>query len=414
MIGRFVSAGWEVVELNDQPDLVIIDTCTVTERADTKVRRKIRRVLRENSSAYLIVSGCLVQRDPEMIADIDGVNLVLGNREKLDPFSYVDLEHIADATIVQVEQLNGKKRDILPAVSLPHYHNQTRGFLKVQDGCDTFCSFCIVPHVRGRSRSLEPRDVIIQAREMAQQGFRELVLTGVHIGDYGRDLQGQVDLAALLEMLSEIELLKRIRISSIEPWDISERLLDTMSQTAQVMPHLHTAVQSASDPVLKRMRRRNSADDLQELMTMQRELLPDAAVGTDVLTGFPGETDDEFEETYRFLKQQQLSYLHVFPFSARTGTPAASMDIQLSSSLKTDRVKRLLKLDEQLRGNFSVRFMNTVQEVLVESKLVDGCQTGRTPHYLPVLMPDRQLEPNQIVKVRLIEQRGKNSWAVPV
>ena len=414
MIGRFVSAGWDVVELNDKPDLVIIDTCTVTERADTKVRRKIRRVLRESPSTYLMVSGCLAQRDPEMIADISGVNLVLGNREKLDPIQYLNLDQTGDNAVVRVDQLNGKKRDILPAVPLPYYHNQTRGFLKVQDGCDTFCSFCIVPHVRGRSRSLEPRDVVIQARELAKSGYRELVLTGVHIGDYGRDLQGDVDLASLLEMLSEIDQLVRIRISSIEPWDISERLLLTMSQVPEVMPHLHTAIQSASDSVLKRMRRRNSADDLNELMSMQRELLPDAAVGTDVLAGFPGETDDEFEETVRFLKQQQLSYLHVFPYSARAGTPAASLDNQLSSSLKTDRVRTLLNLDEQLRHRFSDHFLDTAQEVLVESKIVDECLTGRTPHYLPVLMSPGQYEANQIVKVRLIEQSGEYIRTVPV
>jgi threonylcarbamoyladenosine tRNA methylthiotransferase MtaB len=414
MIGRFVDAGWDVVTLQDHPDLVIIDSCTVTERADTKVRRKIRRVLRENPAAYLIVSGCLAQRDPEMIAQISGVNLVLGNREKLEPLSYLNLDQKSNATSVQVDRLNGKVRDLLPAVPLPHFHNQTRGFMKVQDGCDTFCSFCIVPHVRGRSRSLDPRDVVTQARQLTQNGFRELVLTGVHIGDFGRDLPGQVDLASLLEMLSEVKQLLRIRISSIEPWDITERLLTTMSQLPQVMPHLHMAIQSASDSVLKRMRRRNSAEDLVELMTTQRQLLPDAAVGTDVLTGFPGERDDDFEETVQFLRQQQLSYLHVFPYSVREGTPAATMNDQISTSVKTERVKKLLELDNKLRHDFSNRFLNSVQEVLVESKLVNDSLSGRTPQYLPVLLPQGQYEANQIAKVRLVEQNGEYIRTVPV
>ncbi|MBL7032981.1 MAG: tRNA (N(6)-L-threonylcarbamoyladenosine(37)-C(2))-methylthiotransferase MtaB [Candidatus Delongbacteria bacterium] len=414
MISRFVEAGWVVVDLDQQPDLVIIDTCTVTERADFKVRQKIRRVQREHPEARLLVSGCLAQRDPGAISGMAGVDLVLGNREKLDPLAYLEQTGRVDLPTVHVGEIPTQQREQLTTSLPPHFHRQTRGFIKVQDGCDTFCSFCIVPHVRGRSRSLSPAAVVTQAQELAHRGYRELVLTGVHIGAYGRDLAAAVDLADLLEQLGEIEELPRLRISSIEPWDITVRLLETMAQLPAVMPHLHTAIQSASDSVLKRMRRRSTSIQLQELMMRLDELLPDAGIGTDILTGFPGETEEEFEQTYSFLRQHGISYLHVFPYSIREGTPAALMEGQHPRQEKNRRVKRLLQLDEILREEFSDRYLQTEQQVLVESKLFSGCLTGRTPHYLPVKIPADEVRPNQIVTVRLTERQDQYLLGTPL
>ncbi len=418
-LSRLVEAGWREVSLSEIPDLVIIDTCTVTARADFKARQKIRQLRRRCPGAYLLVCGCLAQRDAEMIAAIPGVQLILGNREKLDPLRHLDW----DRFVSQSRSISSTPRkavaplpkgDRLQPVAPPQFNRQTRGFLKIQDGCDTFCSFCIVPHVRGRSRSLPPRDVVDGARRLVEAGYRELVLTGVHIGDYGRDLTEEIDLARLLRLLAESTSLPRLRISSIEPWDISEALVRSMAELPFVMPHLHTAVQSGSDTVLHRMKRRTSAATMRETLTMVEELLPGTAIGTDLLTGFPGESAAEHTETRQFVQQQAFAYLHVFPFSVREGTPAARLPEQLPAECKRERTDSLLRLDAELRRAFLERHLHTETEVLVESKLSDGHYSGRTSHYIQVALPQHLVQPNRIVRVRLIAFNGRIALAIPV
>ncbi|MFZ5774108.1 MAG: tRNA (N(6)-L-threonylcarbamoyladenosine(37)-C(2))-methylthiotransferase MtaB [Thermodesulfobacteriota bacterium] len=392
-----------LVDFTEPADVYIVNTCAVTSRAAAQSRQLIRRALRLNPEARLVVTGCYAQIAPLDIIDLgESPVCIVGNgyKHRLVQVALAeggcDLEmHMGDI---------GRQREICP-LTVTRFGERTRACLKVQDGCDSFCSYCIVPHARGRSRSLAPELVLRQARIFAEQGYREMVLTGIHLGYYGRDLTPPASLAGLLAGLLGLELPARYRLSSLEPTEISDELLDLMAGHAAVMPCLHIPLQSGDDRILARMNRRYPAALFAEVVENCLRHLPDAAIGVDVLVGFPGEDEAAFQNTFRLLEGLPIASLHVFPYSKRPGTPAAAMADQVPKPVKEERVALLRELDHKKREAFASRHLGSVRRVLVEAPR-GGRLRGFSDNYIPVEFAGDPGLVNQLVSVRL-EAIGK-------
>lgn len=408
VLGQFRQLGWRSVALEEEADLVLVDTCTVTDRADQKARHLIRQVIRRNPEAVVVVMGCYSQAAAREVAAIPGVDWIVGTGEKRRLAELIGEPAKQDEPVIRVARPDGNQRDLL---ALEGFERQTRAWLKVQDGCDVFCSFCIIPFTRGRSRSMLPEEVLRQAARLLEAGYLELVLTGVHIGDYGRDFPSRGDLAWLCRSLLELPGLQRLRLSSIEPWNIGDDLLACMAADPRFCPHLHTALQSGSEEILQAMGRRIDRRGLEDLFTRIQRHLPGAGLGTDLITGFPGETERHFRETLELVEALPLTYLHVFPYSPRAGTRAARLPDPVPAALKRERSRILLDLGEKLQTGAHQRALGSLAEVLVEHRVQAGSLFGYTPDYLRVEMPllpgeEAAQVANRLVTVRLLENRG--------
>src|SRR5262245_35147395 len=359
---RLRTAGCELVAAGEPADVVIVNSCTVTDAADAESRRLARRARRRNPAARVILTGCYAQTRPTEAAAVEAVDHVVG-LNRLDALVAAVLTGAGARVVVG----NGRRERAVTTFGARTFAGQTRAFLKVQEGCDLFCTFCIVPMARGRSRSLPPRAVLAEVEALAAAGFQEVVLTGVHLGGYGADLDPPVDLAWLVSAIAEQGLVPRLRLSSIDPHEVSEELLRVMVRTPALCPHLHVPLQAADDGVLAHMRRRYDSSLARERLTMIRDYLPDAAIGTDLIAGFPGEDDVAFARTIDFLATSPLTYFHVFPYSVRTGTTAAKLPGQQGSATIRGRARRLRALGEAKRAAFLRRFDGTDAEVLVQS-----------------------------------------------
>lgn len=378
---RLRQAGCTMVAAGVPADVVIVNSCTVTDAADAESRRLARRARRENPAARVIVTGCFAQTQPERAARAEAVDYVIG-LDRLD--AIVEAVTTPAPALARIVVGQSRRAEAVRTFGARSFPGQTRAFLKVQEGCDLFCTFCIVPMARGKSRSLPPREVLSEMEGLATQGFQEVVLTGVHLGGYGEDLAPAVDVVWLLEALLEQNLFPRIRLSSIDPHEITEPLVRLMAAAPQVCPHLHVPLQAADDDVLRRMRRRYDTALTAERLAMIREYLPDASIGTDVIAGFPGEDDASFERTMAFVTGSPLTYAHVFPYSVRSGTTAAKLDGKLPPQVIRERAERLRHLFAAKRTAFARRFEGAVAEVLVENSRdpQSGLLRGYTRNYL--------------------------------
>ncbi len=410
MLEQLSRAGWEIVPWHTEAELLLVDTCTVTDRADQKARQVIRAALRRYPEAMMVVTGCYCQVAAEEIAAIEGVDLVLGNLEKGQLLEHLGLYHgkQAQAQVIVGPSASREERRLLPVGA---FHKQTRAFLKVQDGCDVFCSYCIVPLTRGRSRSLIPGEVLAQASRLVAAGHPELVLTGVHIGDYGRDLPGGITLTELCKCLLQLPDLKRLRLSSIEPWDVSHELIELMAGEPRLCAHLHTAIQSGSARVLKRMRRRITRRGLLDLFEEIGSRIPHIGLGTDVMTGFPGENDADFAATVDMIQRVPFSNLHVFPYSERKGTRAVEMSEVVPRVIRKERANQLLELGRKKKADWQQRWLGSTQRVLLERDFRDGALSGFTSNYLRVkvnVSPENVAEVAGCVwNVRLMRVEGE-------
>ncbi len=375
---RLAAAGCTIVAPDAPADVVVVNACTVTDAADADSRRLARRGRRENGAAKVVVTGCGAQTRPAALAAEPAVGHVVGIG-RLDALVAAVL-----GAAPRVVVGDARRETSISTFGARTFPGQTRAFLKIQEGCDLFCTFCIVPMARGRSRSLPPRTVIAELEALAAAGFQEVVLTGVHLGGYGEDLTPRVDLAWLVEALAERGLVPRLRLSSIDPHEVSERLVRLLAGAPTLCPHLHVPLQAADDGVLRRMRRRYDVALAAERLAMIRELLPDAAIGTDLIAGFPGEDDAAFERTLAFLDASPVTYAHVFPYSVRTGTTAAKLDGRVAPAVVAARARRLRALAERKRAAFAARFDGTAAEVLVETTRdrASGALRGYTRNYL--------------------------------
>ncbi|MEK3951371.1 tRNA (N(6)-L-threonylcarbamoyladenosine(37)-C(2))-methylthiotransferase MtaB [Paenibacillus sp. FSL H7-0703] len=360
----FKNEGYEQVDFDEQTaDVYLINTCTVTNTGDKKSRQIIRRAIRRNPDAIVAVTGCYAQTSPAEIMDIPGVDLVIGtqDRDKIIPF----VQEIQGTRQPVNAVRNIMKTRVFEEMDVPDFANHTRAFLKIQDGCNNFCTFCIIPWSRGLSRSRDAASIIAQARQLVHAGYKEIVLTGIHTGGYGDDMENY-DLSDLLWDLEKVEGLERIRISSIEASQIDEKMLDVLNRSTKLVRHFHIPLQAGDDTVLKRMRRKYTTEEFYNKMLMIRKAMPDVAITTDVIVGFPGETDEMFRNGYELMKKIGFSEMHVFPYSKRSGTPAARMEDQVNEDVKNARVHELIQLSEQMQLAYAKKFVGQVLEVIPE------------------------------------------------
>jgi threonylcarbamoyladenosine tRNA methylthiotransferase MtaB len=365
-------------------DITIINTCTVTHRADFDSRQMVRKALRNNPNTWVIVTGCYAQVAPEAFARMEGVKYLFGNMEKHQIPNLLPLMEEGSLPSIQVSDI--QKEKILTETPVHTFHLHTRAFLKIQDGCNGHCSYCIVPQARGSSRSLPPERVVQHLRILKERGFKEVVLTGIHIGSYGGDLQPALSLEGLLQRIETEDIPNRVRLSSIEPLDFSEGLISALSQSTKVCPHFHIPIQSGDDEILKRMNRDYDRFLLRDLIEELHQTIPEVSIGADVIVGFPGETEERFENTYQLVESLPLSYLHVFPFSKREGTVAARLAPQINAKTIRKRAARMRELGRQKRRAFYGRFLHQTLNVLVEDRKEKGSERWRgfSRNYLPV------------------------------
>ncbi|MBN1547590.1 MAG: tRNA (N(6)-L-threonylcarbamoyladenosine(37)-C(2))-methylthiotransferase MtaB [Syntrophaceae bacterium] len=402
----FLEHGYEVVHCDEIADVAVINTCTVTGRSDAKCRQAIRSVLRQNPKITVIVTGCYSQVATSEIEAIPGVDYVLGVPDKLSLFDHFPGPGKRAFPLVQVSA-QGADGKGLPDRS-GDYREQTRAFLPVQTGCDRSCSYCIVPATRGPSRSLNNTDVLQQAEQLIQTGYKEIVLTGVHVGDFGKDRSGFSELPALLNQLVRLDSSVRFRLSSLDPDDLNETLIETIAAHPQICRHLHMAMQSGSDLILRAMNRRHSTSELREKVDHVIKALGPIGLGTDIIVGFPGETDALFLETVAFVQSMPFSYFHVFPYSSRKGTAAAEMKDQIPSKVRIERAKELRNVGEKMKGEFMTSLVSKELSVLFESKKTQNRMSGFSSEYVRVDVPFDPAPVNQIVPVRILRS-GKTA-----
>ena len=375
---QFEDAGYAKVNFEDTPDIYVINTCSVTENADKKCRQLVRKAMKTNPSAFVVIIGCYAQLKPEQISNIEGVDIVLGANEKFNIIEYIDkLDKEAD-TVMQFEAIKNTK-EFVPSFS---YGDRTRSFLKVQDGCDYFCSFCTIPLARGRSRSNSVEKTILAAKEVAKTEVKEVVLTGVNIGDFGKGTdENFFDLVKALDTVDGIE---RIRISSIEPNLLSNEIINFTATSNKFTPHFHIPLQSGNNDILKQMRRRYKRELYVDRVSTIKNLMPNCCIGVDVIVGFPGETEERFLDTYNFLKDLDISYLHVFTYSERDNTTAVRMDEIVPVNVRRERSKMLQILSDKKRRTFYEQNIGNQATVLFEAEEHDGFIHGFTENYVKV------------------------------
>lgn len=387
------SAGISKVQRGEQADVCVINTCSVTELADKKCRQAIRRMIRQHPNAVVIVTGCYAQLKPTDIADIEGVDLVLGSDQKMDVLDYINNYNKGDESHVFVTKTNQIKT-FAPSCS---DDDRTRHFLKVQDGCDYYCTFCTIPFARGRSRNGSIKSLVNQAKDVVENGGKEIVLTGVNIGDFGKST-GE-SFFDLLKALDNVEGIERFRISSIEPNLLTDEIIYFVANSKRFMPHFHIPLQSGSDQVLKLMRRRYDTTLFAQKIKKIKEVLPHAFIGVDVIVGVRGETDEFFEESRVFIESLPISQLHVFTYSERAGTKALKMDNPVDSQVKQQRSKVLLEISEQKLHKFYNQNRGTSQKTLFESAKYGESMMGFTENYVRVATPYNPALINEIVDV---------------
>ncbi len=392
---EFERGGYKRVEPSEPTDVAVINSCSVTEHADKKCRNIIRKIHRRNPNAIIAVTGCYAQLRPEAIAAIEGVDIVLSNNDKGDLYKrVVELKERGKAEVYSCSVENLTR--FFAAYSSG---DRTRSFLKVQDGCDYKCAYCTIHYARGSSRNMPIADIVAEAKEIAAAGQKEIVITGINTGDFGRTTGERfID---LLRELDGVDGIERYRISSIEPNLITDEIIEFCAQSPKFVPHFHIPLQSGSTRILGLMRRRYTAERYRERIAKIRELMPDSFLGVDVIVGFPGEGEEEFMETYRLLEEVGASFLHIFPFSERPGTPAVDMPNKVQARISTERVSRLEELSAKLNRAFTERFIGTEREVLFESTNHDGLMYGYTDNYLRVSIPFNEAAVNNICCVRL-------------
>ena len=396
------------VPFDEEADCYIINTCTVTDRADWEARQLVRRAKRLSPSAKVLVTGCYAQVSPEDVAHLPGVDYVVGLNRLDDLVRFVETPMVNIGAKIAVSDV--KRERGVPVLGTRALPGHTRAFLKIQEGCNYSCTYCIIPTARGLSRSVTPREVMEQIRQLADAGYREIVLTGIHLGGYGQDLSPKTDLTCLLEMIAESRSIPRVRLSSLDPREVTDRLLDLIAGSDVICPHLHICAQAGDDEILKQMRRNYDAAYYRDLLFKARERLPDAALGSDIIVGFPGETDKQFENSLNFFTSLPLTYFHVFPYSERRGTVAASLPGQVPTPVKKMRALRMRELGANKKREFCLRFRGRKSSVLIEKKMDNktGYHRGFSRSYLPVMVRGAEQLINHEVDVEL--DGFENGW----
>ncbi len=397
----FEKAGYTIVEAEDKADVYVINTCTVTNLGDRKSRQFIRRAKRNNPESIIAVVGCYAQIAPDEVLSIEGVNIILGTKDRNKVVEYVEQAKKSQEKINVVEDI--MKTNEFEEMTIEKMQGKTRAYLKIQEGCNQYCSYCIIPYARGPIRSRKLEDIVHEIHRLEQHGFKEIVLTGIHIASYGKDL-GKNTLLDVIRSAHNAEGIQRIRLSSIEPTIMSEAFVEELSKLEKVCPHFHLSLQSGCDETLKRMNRKYTTDEYREVVNRLRKTWPDVSITTDIMVGFPGETEEEFEKTMAFVKEIQFSQIHVFKYSPRKGTPAADYPNQIDVSIKQIRSEKLIQLARESSIAFRKKFIGTSRHVLFEtaSNELEGYYEGFTDNYLKIFCSSDTFPlEGKILKVKL-------------
>lgn len=394
---QFLSRGYNIVDINDNADVFVFNSCTVTENAEKECRQLVRRVLRNNPEAYVIVTGCYAQLRPDEIANINGVDAVIGSNEKFRLFSVIDDFSKKDLACIRVSTF-----DDINSFGEAHSSNadsRTRAYFKIQDGCDYKCSFCTIPLARGNSRSMNPEDAVDEFKKLINQDYKEIILTGVNVGDYGK--QFNLSLSDLLKRFTKIPGDFRIRISSVEPNLLTDELINLIAGEEKICNHLHIPLQSGNSDVLKAMQRRYTVSDYKKVILKAYEKINDLGTGVDVIVGFPGETEKHFIETHNFLSNLPISYLHVFTYSERPDTKAITLEGKVDVTERKRRNKILRTLSEKLKYSFYKNMIGKKSKVLFEQEITDGKMKGFTSNYIKVENDFDETMVNKLQKVKI-------------
>ena len=397
LINEFKKNGYEIVSFNDNADIYIINTCTVTNTSDQKSRKIIRSACK-NKNAIVVVMGCYSQIKSNTIYDIEGVSIVIGNKDKNKVVELVN-DYIKDNK--KSKRIYDLGNTEFEDMFLDRFENHTRAFVKIQDGCNNYCSYCIIPYSRGNVRSKKKELVLNEVGALVKNGYKEVVLTGIHTGHYGQDIK-EYDFSDLLIELEKIDGLERIRISSIEITELNDKFLDVLKNSKKIVNHIHIPLQSGCDKILKLMNRKYLMDYYFDKINKIRKIRPSIAITTDVIVGFPNETQEDFNITKENIKKLQFAELHVFPYSKREGTVAAKMDNQIDGNIKKQRVKELINISEELKNTYYSKFVNTIDSVLTEN-LENNYVIGHLSNYGKVKFKGNKNDLNKVINVRLIE-----------
>src|SRR5690625_4178888 len=399
----FMKEGYERVDFDRRADVYVINTCTVTNTGDRKSRQMIRRAVRANPEAVICVTGCYAQTSPCEVMEIPGVDVIVGTQNRQQMIEYIEQHQETRLPVNGVKNIMQNR--VFEEMDVPEFSDRTRASLKIQEGCNNFCTFCIIPWSRGLLRSRDPENVIKQAQKLVDAGYKEIVLTGIHTAGYGEDMQDYNFAKLLRDLEDNVHGLKRIRISSIEASQVTDEVIDVLNDSQKIVRHLHMPLQSGSNTVLQRMRRKYSAEYYREKIDYIRQALPNLAITSDIIVGFPGETAEEFMETYRFVEDLEYAELHVFPYSQRTGTPAARMKDQVDKETKDKRVQKMIDLSNELARQYANQFAQTVLEVIPEERLPDknypGHLVGYTDNYLKVHFAGPEHLIGEIVRIKI-------------
>ena len=399
----FAARGYDIVDFENMADIYIINTCTVTNFGDKKSRQMIRRAKRQNPDAIVAATGCYAQVAPDTVSKIEGINIVVGTKHRA---RIVDIiEDYTDETKVLNAVSDIRHETEFEPLKISKLKDRTRAYVKIQEGCNRYCSYCIIPYARGPVRSRRPEEVVEEVKRLAQNGFKEVVLTGIHVASYGLDLKC-TNLTDIVKQVNETEGIERIRFSSMEPTAVTEEFVAEMKKMPKICDHFPLSLQSGCDKTLKAMNRRYTADEYALAVDRLRGAFPDVAITTDIIVGFPGETEEDFLESIAFARRVGLSKIHVFPYSPKTGTPAAKMKEQVPPDVKNDRAARLIDVSDELNKKFIDTLKGRTMQVLFEIRNKDGYFEGHTTNYIKVLVKTEEDLKNKILNVKIGEYCG--------
>ena len=401
MMQKFQEAGYQIVDINDNiSDICVINTCTVTNMSDRKSRHMLRKIKEKNHNAIIIATGCYAQVAKKQLEEMSEVDIVIGNDEKNDIVYFLEEYMKKQQKIVEVQDIS-KQKEFIDMGQIT-YTEKTRAVIKVQDGCNQFCSYCLIPYARGRVRSRKPESILKEIKQIAQKGIQEIVITGIHIASYGRDFDNGYYLIDLLEEINKIDGIVRIRLGSLEPTIITEDFMKRLIKLDKICHHFHLSLQSGCDETLKRMNRKYTTSQFKEIVSRLRKYYNDVILTTDIIVGFPGETKEEFKQTYQFLKEIKFYKMHVFPYSPREGTRAAIMENQVDNKLKEHRSKELIEMSNQNQKKYNEQYVGEEVEVLFEEN-EDGYYKGHTQNYILVKYKTTDNLENKLKYVKVLE-----------
>lgn len=402
----FAQKGYEIVDIDEWADIYIINTCTVTNFGDKKSRQLIRKVKRQNPEAVVAAIGCYAQTAPDEIKNIEGVNLIIGTKGRKDIVDLVE-SYVPEMGVVSTVGQIAKEREF-EHLTISKLADRTRAYLKIQDGCSQFCSYCIIPYARGPIRSRDPEDIMDEVKVLAENGFKEIILTGIHVASYGKDLKG-VTLLDVIKRVQEQEGIERIRFSSVEPNIVTEEFASELSKLNKVCDHFHLSLQSGCDRTLKRMNRKYDAAGYERAVEILRKYFPNVAITTDIIAGFPDETDEDFEKSLEFAKKIGFAKIHAFPYSPKRGTPAAVMPNQILNAVKNERTSRLIEASDRMADEFIKSFEGRVMPVLYEREIEHNIYEGYTTNYIRVLSESSENIKNKILDTEIVSSEDEKA-----